>query len=401
MKPAYHLGVAPRHTLILACGVFLAAGISLASLGPLLPYLAMRVGQDIAALGWLFTALSGGVMLAQFGVGQASDRFGQRPVLTAGMLLMGSGIFGVTLSRSLGALLAAAIVVGIGFGAVLTAGNLLVARLFPARGAAALNGMNLCFGVGSMLGPALVGQAGARLATPHAALWAGGGMLLTLAPAVLLLAAAIRPAQTTPDGARQTSSRTVVLWLSGVLLLIYTGTEVGFAGWLTVYMITSAKLAPAAAALVVSGFWLALTTGRAIGAGLGLRLAPQSLLATSLFGMLAGAAVLLTSVGHFEGSVAGVLLFGLSCGPVFPTVLALVTAATRGSGTAAGLVLALGNGGGLIIPALLGWLLNRYGPVSTAGTLLGAALAMVALYAATVWLGATAPKAREGHGTLL
>jgi fucose permease len=105
------------------------------------------------------------------------------------------------------------------------------------------------------------------------------------------------------------------------------------------------------------------------------------------------------SAGNLEGSVAGVLLFGLSCGPVFPTLLALVTAATRGRGTAASLVLALGNCGGLIIPALLGWLLNRYGPSSTSGMLLGAALAMLILFAATIRIKAQAAYAPEGQGT--
>src|SRR5262249_36169629 len=110
MESAYDRSAARRHTLMLACGVFLAAGISLASLGPLLPFLARHVEGDIAALGWLFTALSGGVMVAQFGVGRASDRFGQRPVLAAGMLLMGGGAIGVTLGQSLAAVLAATIV---------------------------------------------------------------------------------------------------------------------------------------------------------------------------------------------------------------------------------------------------------------------------------------------------
>jgi fucose permease len=400
MKSIYQPSTAARRTLFLACGVFLAAGICLASLGPLLPSLAMHVGRDIAALGWLFTALSGGVMLAQFGVGFASDRFGQRPVLAVGMLLMGGGMFGITLSHSLAVLLIAAIVSGLGFGAVMTAGNLLIARLFPTRGAAALNGMNLFFGVGSMVGPAVVGQAGSRLDMPHVALWLGGMMLLALAPAVLLLAASARPLRTTTNSAERSSSHPAMLWLSGLLLLIYTGTEVGFAAWLTVYMIASVNLTPVSAALVVSGFWLALTLGRAIGAALGMRLTPQSLLAISLLGILAAAALLMASVGNFERSVAGVLLFGLSCGPVFPTLLALVTTATRGSGTAASLVLALGNCGGLIIPALIGWLLNRYGPSSTSGLLLGAAIAMLILYAASIWVRVSAPRAPEGQGTL-
>jgi fucose permease len=123
------------------------------------------------------------------------------------------------------------------------------------------------------------------------------------------------------------------------------------------------------------------------------------LLAISLFGILAATVILIVSVGNLERSVAGVLLFGLSCGPVFPTLLALVTATTRGSGTAASLVLALGNCGGLIIPALIGWLLNRYGPSSTTGLLFGAAIAMLMLYAATVWVRAQVAHAPEGHVT--
>ena len=398
MKSMQHLDAA-RRTLILACGVFLAAGICLASLGPLLPYLSTHLGRDIASLGWIFTALSGGVMLAQFGVGFASDRFGQRPVLAVGMLSMGSGMFGVTLSQTLTTLLAAAIVAGLGFGVVITAGNLLIARLFPTRGAAVLNGMNFFFGLGSVLGPTVVGQAGSHLDLPHAALWVGGAMLLALVPAVLLLAAAASPSQTTTTSAGHRLSRPAVLWLLGVLLLLYTGTEVGFAAWLTVYMIASTHLAPTAAALIVSGFWLALTLGRAIGAWLSLRLAPQSLLAISLVGLLAAATLLIGSVGNLERSVAGALLFGLSCGPVFPTLLALVTATTRGSGTAASLVLALGNCGGLIVPALLGWLLNSYGPAATAGMVLGATLGMLILYAVTLRVSANTTQAPEGQGT--
>jgi fucose permease len=398
MESEYNRGAA-RRTLILACGVFLAAGMCLASLGPLLPHLSTRIGRDIAALGWLFTALSSGVMLAQFGVGSASDRFGQRPVLAVGMLLMGGGTFGVTVSQSLTVVLAAALITGLGFGTIITAGNLLIAQLFPTRGAAALNGMNVFFGVGSMLGPAVVGQAGARLDAPHAALWLGGALLLALAPAILLLAATIAPGRTMTVGAERSRSRSAMLWLAGLLLLIYTGTEVGFAAWLAVYMIASVQLNPGTAALMVSGFWLALTLGRVIGASLGMRLSPQSLLAVSLFGILAATMILTMSVGNLALTVAGVLLFGLSCGPVFPTLLALVTSTTGGSGTAASLVLALGNCGGLVIPALLGWLLNSYGPGSTTALLLGAALAMLILLAITIRVRAPAPHISGGHGT--
>src|SRR5690349_13778770 len=87
---------AMRRTLALVCAVFLAAGVALSGVGPALPLLALHIEQDIAVLGGLFTAISLGIILTQFGAGLASARFGQRIVLAGGMLLMCSGIMGVT-----------------------------------------------------------------------------------------------------------------------------------------------------------------------------------------------------------------------------------------------------------------------------------------------------------------
>ena len=378
-----------RRTLALVCAVFLAAGVALSGVGPALPLLALHIEQDIAVLGGLFTAISLGIILTQFGAGLASARFGHRFVLAAGMLLMSSGIIGVTFGRSLPILLAGALLFGIGFGGVLAAGNVLIGQLFPTRSAAALNGVNLFFGVGSMLGPAIAGLAGLRLGAPQTATWVGAGLLLGLVPIVLSYAA--RPsAQAAKHPAQEQLQQHNTGWMLAILLLIYIGTEVGFSGWLTVYLITGSNMAPASAALIVSGFWLALTLGRALGAVLGLRLTPAQLLTSSLLGMLIGAILLVLGVGDRGTSIAGVLCLGLSCGPVFPTVLAIVATTARNSAATTSLVLAIGNGGGLIIPVLLGVLLARYGPSAAAGLVLIAALTMLALCAAMFWAGASA-----------
>jgi fucose permease len=116
-----------------------------------------------------------------------------------------------------------------------------------------------------------------------------------------------------------------------------------------------------------------------LGAALGMRLTAPTLLLMALCGLLAGAGLLMLSVGSYWPSLAGVLLLGLSCGPVFPTALALITAAARGGNGAAGLALGLGNSGGLVLPALLGLTLARYGPSAMIGTLLAFAIAMLAL----------------------
>lgn len=387
MEQANISSSATRRTLALACAAFLAAGVTLSGIGPALPLLALHIEQDIAVLGGLFTAISLGIILTQFGAGPASARFGQRVVLAAGMLLMGSGGIGVTFGHSLPILLAGALLFGIGFGGVLAAGNVLVGQLFPTRSAAALNGVNLFFGVGSMLGPAIAGLAGLRLGAPQTAVWVGAGLLLALVPIVLRYATQPAP-QAAKQSAQERPQQRNTGWLLAVMLLIYIGTEVGFSGWLTVYLIAGSNMVPASAALIVSGFWLALTLGRALGTVLGLRLTSTQLLTSSLLGVLLGALLLVLGVGDSVTSIAGVLVLGLSCGPVFPTVLAIVATTARNSAATTSLVLAIGNGGGLIIPALLGVLLANYGPSAAAGLVLVAALAMLALCTAILWSGA-------------
>ena len=297
---------AARRTLVLACAAFLAAGVTLSGVGPALPLLALHIEQDIAVLGGLFTAISLGIILTQFGAGLASARFGQRVVLAIGMLLMGGGGIGVTFGLSLPILLAGALLFGIGFGGVLAAGNVLVGQLFPTRNAAALNGVNLFFGVGSMLGPAIAGFAGLRLGAPQTAIWVGAGLLLALVP-IILIYAAQPPTQAARQSGQERPQQRSTGWLLAVMLLIYIGTEVGFSGWLTVYLITGSNMAPASAALIVSGFWLALTLGRALGTVLGLRLTAAQLLTSSLLGMLLGAILLVLGVGDSVTSIAGVL----------------------------------------------------------------------------------------------
>lgn len=354
-----------RATLGLVCGVYAGAGLCLSSVGPSLPALAENVGQEVATVGAQFTAFSAGTVLVQFAAAPLGERLSQRAVLGAGALLLGLGMLGESLSRGLGWLLAFALLGGLGFGCVLAGSVLLVARLFAARGASALNLVNLFFGVGSIAGPLLAGLARARVDRPELALMAGAALLLALAPA-------LRWADEAPGRTARDRAAGPVPWglvtLLGVLLLIYSGTEIAVGGWAALYLETSAGMGPAQVALAVSGFWLALTAGRALGALLGLRVGPRALLGGFLALMLLAAVLLALSVGSAAGSALALALLGLACGPVFPTTMALVAAVSAGRGAAASLALGIGNLGAGTIPPLLGVVLSGAGP--RAGTLL-------------------------------
>jgi MFS transporter, FHS family, L-fucose permease len=377
MQPTSWFSSAAYRTAMLTCAIFFVCGLTVAAIGPSLPVLATRLSVDVAALGGLFTSFSVGVIAAQAGVVGASRRFGQRGTLAASMLLMAAGSITIAQGGSLLALFAAALVGGAGFGGVLATGNTLIAQLFPARSAAALNGINLFFGIGSIVGPSLAAVTDTRLGMPQLVLWIGALGLAVLFPLVLSAVAA-RASAAKPGAAVAQAESSERVWLLGVLLLVYIGTEIGFGAWLTLYMVISAGMDVASAALVVSSFWLALTSGRALAAVFGARISTWSLLRLCLAGLLLGAVLLAFGIGNVGLTLAGVLIFGLSCGPVFPTVLALV-ASSAGGGAATSRALALGNAGGLLVPALIGLLLTRAGAPAVVGLLIVATLLMIGL----------------------
>ncbi|NJN16856.1 MAG: MFS transporter [Oscillochloris sp.] len=366
----------PRVSLGLLCGLYLAAGTALSGVGPSLAQLALNSGVEIAALGGLFTAVAGGGVLAQFGAGPLGERAGQRPVLGLGALLMGLGMLGISFSIRLDLMLLCALLAGLGFGCLLAGGNVLAAQLFPTRRASALSLLNLCFGLGSILGPTIAGLAAVRFGIPQAVLWCGAGLLLIQ----LLLVPGYAEATAPPARSSLRAAAGIpALWLIGLMLLIYTGLEIAIGGWVVELLQRGAAITAAEAAFGATSFWAALTVGRGLGALLGLRMTPQMLLLICVIGLIFGASGLFLAIGNLTAMLAALMLLGLSCGPIFPSAMAITAFVGRGSSSAASLVLALGNLGGLGIPALLGVLLVGSGPPAGALMILACGLIMSAI----------------------
>lgn len=376
--------LSPPATLILICTLYLASGLTLSSIGPNLSTLAANSGQDISVIGSLFTAFSLGTVLAQLPTPWLSARYSQRAVLTLGVILMGGGVLGESLSRSLALLLSMGLLAGVGFGAILAAGNLLIAHLFAHRSTSVLNLINLFFGVGSIIGPLITGWAKISTGSSLTAIWLGAGMLFLLAPIAALVP---RTAQSSSSSSSRAEDRTLPPWglivLFGLLLLVYSGIEIAIGGWSTIYLNASTGMELERAAIVVSGFWLALTIGRGVGSILGLQLKAITLLWLSIGMLLIGTILLATGVGDISRSVVALLLIGFASGPIFPSALALIARITQGQSSTITLTLAIANMGGALIPPLIGVILRTSGPNAMATTLLLLSCTVVLLFGLT------------------
>jgi MFS transporter, FHS family, L-fucose permease len=351
--------------LVLCCIMFFGLGMVIAGIGPSISELARDSQTDIASLGGIFTMLFLGSLLAQFAGGWLSDRFGRRPILAGGLIFVGVGVFLLTRASTLYAILAFGLVAGIGYGMSDLGGNVTIAEAFDEKKrVSALNWLNLFFGIGAVAGPLFAGLFLAQWKTSYPALWISS--LVLILSSLILFFIKSGPENSKAEGLTEKMSfRSLTLWSLAIFLFIYVGIETGLGGWLPTYMEKTIEMAPESSAIIASGFWLAIALGRLITASLGERLFSLRVLAISIGCSLLGAVLLVLSSGQLALTLAGIFFTGLGFGPMFPTTMAVIT--TRympNSGQAAGLAVAFGSLGGMILPYFQGIVMQEKGPTA-------------------------------------
>lgn len=372
-----------RMMLAVACLGFFAIGWLGASIGPALDDLAEQTGSDLAAIGTLFTASLVGGLATQLVAGPAMDRFGQRPVLLTGGVLLAVGVAGVALSPALPLTLAAGVVWGLGFGALDVGFNVLIAEVYADQSVKIVNLLHVFFGAGAVASPAFASLTLNRADTAIPGIWAGALILLVmLAFAARLPRGHVTGARPdTPAAHAPFSYRVPLLWGIGLLLMIYVGVEIGLGGWTPDYTERTTTLSTEAATLMASGFWLALSAGRIAASLAGDRLSAGQVMWLCVVGSAAGGVLMALGTGFTVPTIIAILLMGFSFGPVFPTMVVVITNTFRnGPGKATSVGVALGSLGGATIPALQGYLLERVSPASSAILIAVSTVGMLALW---------------------
>jgi len=375
--------VSKRIILFVSCVSFFALGWLAAVLGPAMNDLADQNDATLSGVGAVFLLSFLGGLPAQAVAGMVSDRYGQRPVLIAGALLLGLSAIGISLSPILALTLSFSLIWGLGFGTLDIGHNVLIAELYAAR----VNVMNLLhvfFGVGAVVSPAVAGLSLALWDSALPAIWIGGGLMLATLPFVHRLPRGRSRREAPPAGETRAafSYRQPLLWLFGTVMMVYVGIEIGVGGWAQPYLERTTTLAPSTAALATSGFWLALTASRMVIALIGGRLTSTQVLWLSVAISAVGGGLLAVSTGRAALSIVAVLIAGFGFGPVYPTIIVIVTTLFREApGKAASVVAIMGGIGGGVIPWVQGILLDRVSPEASVLFVGAGAVLMVGLWA--------------------
>jgi fucose permease len=336
-----------RPAAVASCVAFVLIGMLQALYGPAVPGLREEFGLSPSGAGLGLSLHFTGGVAGVLAFNAIHSRISNRALLAASYSLMAAGGAGFALAPNWPLALAAAFLGGLGFGGIDYGLNQLFAVGFGDRSTAMLNVLNAHFGIGAVLGPALIAWVG-----PDDYAYAFGACAV-LATALILCTGGVRSEapETAPDEQPSPSggllSRVLVGFLA--LYILNVAVEAGVGGWEPTHLETVGYSATVAAS-ATSVYWLMMTAGRFLVVPITLRYAPERILAVCAAGMTA--CLLLALIpGAAPVAYAGV---GLFIAPVFPTGLPWLNQALPGAKRAGAWVIAASMIGGVAAPPLLG-----------------------------------------------
>ena len=350
------------HLLLLAIVYisFISLGLPDGILGVAWPAIRADMGQPLAAIGFITMTMTVCSAASSWFSAGIVKRIGTGAVVATSCLMTALALLGFSIAPSFVWLVLLGIPLGLGAGTVDATLNHFVAAHYSSRH---MNWLHGCWGIGATVGPFIMGLALASSSGWTAGVQTIGFMQLGLA-AVLWASLSLwsRENATPPvDAAAQAvaaagpvSAR--ALWLSPLCFLFYVAAEIGTGLWAASILVSDWGMAQATAGFWVSVYYGSITAGR-FGVGLvSNHLGNRSLVRYGIVLAALGAALFAAHGWLGQAALAGLVLLGLGCAPIFPALMHETNRRFPNdiARTVIGRQMAASYVGGSIIPAAFG-----------------------------------------------
>jgi FHS family Na+ dependent glucose MFS transporter 1 len=347
--------------------LFICLGLSSAITGPTLSALAAQTNTSLGGIGLVFLAGSIGYTLGTIVSGRVFDRLHGHPIMGIAEIFVAAMLLLIPLVPWFWLLLVIGICQGFAGGFINTGANTLLVWTHGEKVGPFMNGLHFFFGLGAFLSPFLVAQViningGYRLAY-----WVLSAFTLLVGLRMMTLKGSPQPTHASNGEMVRPGSGPIpyALVISTMLFLFfYVGAEISFGGWVYTYAVTLKLASAAGAAYLTSIFWLAFTAGRLISIPVATCFKPKQVILTALFCCLS----ILTLGILFWGSSAVLWMMAIGLGfcmaPIWPTGFTLAGQSVTLTGRVAGLILLGDSLGGMVLPSLLGKVIEGSGPRS-------------------------------------
>lgn len=306
---------------------FISLGLPDALLGAAWPSMYPQFDVPVSYAGIISMIIALGTVVSSLQSDRLTKKLGTGKVTALSVLMTAMALFGFATSHSFGMLCLWAIPYGLGAGSVDASLNNYVALHYESRH---MSWLHCMWGIGASAGPYIMGYA----------LTAGWGwnsgyhiiaVLQIVLTAILLCSLPLwkqRPAEVLQDGKVQPAkalSIREVLQLAGareilVCFFCYCALEQTTGLWASSYLTLHKGVSADTAATFASMFYLGITVGRALSGFLTMKLNDVQMIRLGEVIIGIGVLVMLLPFGQ-SLSLAGLILIGLGCAPVYPCVI--------------------------------------------------------------------------------
>ncbi len=357
---------------------FIMLGLTTASFGPALPYIAEQTHTQLAQVSTLLALRSFGYLLGSFRGGRLYDQRSGHPVVMIVLLILAGALALVPAIPLLVPLAFILFIVGLAEGSLDVGGNTLIMWAHGSRVGPFMNGLHFFFGVGAFLAPLLVAQAIIMTGAYGAAYWAIAVLILPVAFAFKRISSPARPNTSTTAEGKTYSQKLVFLLVT--FFFLYVGAEASFGSWAFTYATRQNIAGETTAAFITSAFWGAFTIGRLLGVPITARLSSITVVWIDLIGCLISMAAIVLLPGSNHIFWVGTILLGLSMASIFPTALSLAEKRLQISGRITGWFFVGASLGGMVIAWVIGQLIEPVGPPVAMWIILGDILASMIVF---------------------
>jgi FHS family Na+ dependent glucose MFS transporter 1 len=369
----------PVQTTIGYYAAFILLGMSVAVLGPTLPRLAEQAQTSLGNISFLFSMRALGFILSALFVGRMFDRRAGHPMIAAALLLTATTFIMIPMAKSLWLLLGFLLIIGITESVIDIGANTLLIWLHDRKVGPYMNGLHLFFGIGGFLAPILVAQV---LKTSDHIAWAYWSISIGILPIALWLMVLPSP-KIRRRIATQSEKSGTSFFVFGMALFFFlvVGTECAFGGWIYTYAMKMNLADESRAAYLTSAFWGAFTLGRLVAIPLAARFKPGALLTVNLLGCLISISLILVLPQAPKALFMGTIGIGGFMASIFPTALSFSEARLNITGRLTGWFFVSGSTGAMLLPWLIGQLIDKRGGQAAMLPILGAIIGALAILA--------------------
>ncbi len=310
--------------LIVIYLAFIGLGLPDSMLGAAWPTMFGLFGVPVSYAGIVSMIISAGTIVSSLMSDFLTKKIGAGLVTAFSVCLTALALFGFSLANSFWLLCVLAVPYGLGAGSVDAALNNYVALHYSNKH---MNWLHCMWGVGTIVGPSIMG---AFLIGGQA--WNLGYLTVALIQiaisAILFFSLRLwkKPTveQESGEKAKPLSLAKVVKIKGAVEVMVtffcYCALESTAMLWSSSYLVLHNGVSEEVAAACASIFFIGITVGRFINGFISEKLTDTQMIRMGQSVMLVGIVLLFFPLGEW-GSYAGIILLGLGCAPVYPSII--------------------------------------------------------------------------------